>query len=246
MRPHHPIQPCHGTAHICSPATRTRGSEESVSPHPRKTSTSHKRKTATSRTLQGVHSVISSLNSSRVRISHGLCIHFSSATHEAASTWKLLEPGRLQTKLAQRGPSRPPQPARRCPRTGPGCDRSDGTAPSGTSTPSTAGRTSDRCMRGTARGVGGCFRRCNDVRNTRKTKAAARTQKDHISPPGAEQRQLQDHRLGDRWCSVLSSCPTVNTSRKATGGLPYHQTPFDPHIRAVNIQTSSSAMKYCN
>ena len=29
---------------------------------------------------------------------------------------------------------------------------------------------------------------------------------------------------------------TVNTSRKATGGLPNHQARFDPHIYVMNLQ----------
>ena len=30
--------------------------------------------------------------------------------------------------------------------------------------------------------------------------------------------------------STAQWLPTINTPRKATGGLPNHQTPFDPHI----------------
>ena len=34
----------------------------------------------------------------------------------------------------------------------------------------------------------------------------------------------------------LLVAPTINTRRKATGGLPDHETPFDAHICALNLQ----------
>ena len=54
------------------------------------------------------------------------------------------------------------------------------------------------------------------------------------SRPLRSQEQQRSVRINVGWRHGIfapeESTRTINTSRKATGGLPNHQTPFDPHV----------------
>ena len=56
-------------------------------------------------------------------------------------------------------------------------------------------------------------------------------------PPG--------HRTADLFSSGRARRrPPTSASRKATDGLPNHQTPFVPHLCAMDLQNHSNTMKY--